>query len=87
MTAQFRHINETTRAALAAGEPTISVGCRRSGSLSGISRLVRVEYEATERPVEVRCHDFKDKDLGYAIPDGVLDLAANEGFVLGSVLR
>ena len=78
--AQFRHINETTRAALAAGEPTISVDAKKR-ELVGDFKAVGREYEPTERPVEVRCHDFKDKDLGHAIPYGVLDLAANEGFV------
>jgi Rhodopirellula transposase DDE domain len=29
----------------------------------------------------VRSHDFKDKDLGHAIPFGVLDLSSDEGWV------
>ena len=33
------------------------------------------------RPVEVRTHDFKDKDLGHAIPYGVYDLKANDGMM------
>jgi hypothetical protein len=78
--AQFRHINETTRAALAAGEPVISVDAKKR-ELVGDFKAVGREYEPTGRPVEVRCHDFKDKDLGHAIPYGVLDLKANEGFV------
>ncbi len=44
-------------------------------------KAVGREYEPTGRPVEVRCHDFKDKDLGHAIPYGVLDIKANEGMV------
>jgi hypothetical protein len=78
--AQFRHINETARAALAAGEPTISVDAKKR-ELVGDFKAVGREYEPTGRPVEVRTHDFRDKDLGHAIPYGVLDLAANEGFV------
>jgi hypothetical protein len=31
--------------------------------------------------VQVRTHDFKDKELGHAIPYGVLDLALDEGWV------
>ena len=31
--------------------------------------------------MEVRGHDFKDKQLGHAIPYGVYDLAAEEGWV------
>ncbi len=33
------------------------------------------------KPVEVRAHDFKDKQLGRAIPYGVYDLANDEGWV------
>jgi hypothetical protein len=78
--AQFRHINETARAALEAGEPTISVDTKKR-ELIGDFKAVGREYEPTGRPVEVRCHDFKDKDLGHAIPYGVLDIAANEGMM------
>ncbi|HUO71324.1 MAG TPA: ISAzo13 family transposase, partial [Solirubrobacteraceae bacterium] len=78
--AQFRHINETTRAALAAGEPTISIDAKKR-ELVGDFKAVGREYEPTGRPVEVRCHDFKDKDRGHAIPYGVYDIHANEGYV------
>jgi hypothetical protein len=49
--------------------------------LVGDFKAVGREYEPTGRPVEVRTHDFRDKDLGHAIPYGVLDLKANEGFM------
>ena len=47
----------------------------------GDFKAVGVEFEPTGKPVEVRGHDFKDKQLGHAIPYGVLDLAAEEGWV------
>jgi len=78
--AQFRHINETTRSALASHEPVISVDTKKRG-LVGDFKAVGREYEPTGRPVEVRTHDFKDKDLGHAIPYGVYDIAADEGMV------
>ena len=78
--AQFRHINETARAALAAGEPVISIDTKKR-ELVGDFKAVGREYEPAGRPVEVRCHDFKDKDLGLAIPYGVFDVARNEGMV------
>ncbi len=78
--AQFGQINKTAQTALAAGEPVISVDAKKR-ELVGDFKAVGREWEPTGRPVEVRCHDFKDKDLGHAIPYGVLDLAANEGFV------
>jgi hypothetical protein len=78
--AQFVHINATAQAALAAGEPTISVDAKKR-ELVGDFKAVGREYEPTGRPVEVRCHDFKDKDLGHAIPYGVYDIQADEGMV------
>ena len=78
--AQFGHINETVRSALAAGEPTISIDAKKR-ELVGDFKAVGREYEPTGRPVEVRTHDFKDKDLGHAIPYGVYDINANEGMV------
>jgi len=78
--AQFRHINETVRCALAVGEPTISVDAKKR-ELVGDFKAVGREWEPSGRPVEVRCHDFNDKDLGHAIPYGVYDLDANEGMV------
>jgi Rhodopirellula transposase DDE domain len=78
--AQFRHINETTRVALEAGEPVISVDSKKR-ELVGDFKAVGREYEPTGRPVEVRTHDFKDKDLGHAIPYGVYDIKANDGMM------
>ena len=78
--AQFRHIDATVAAALRAGEPTISVDAKKR-ELVGDFKAVGREYEPTGRPVQVRTHDFKDKDLGHAIPYGVYDINANEGMV------
>jgi DDE family transposase len=78
--AQFREINETARAALAAGQPVISVDTKKR-ELVGDFKAVGREYEPTGKPVEVRTHDFKDKQLGHAIPYGVYDIAADEGMV------
>jgi len=78
--AQFGHINETARAALAAGEPVISVDAKKR-ELVGDFKAVGREWEPSGRPVEVRTHDFKDKELGHAIPYGVYDIKANEGMV------
>jgi hypothetical protein len=77
---QFRHINETARCALAAGEPVISIDAKKR-ELVGDFKAVGREYEPKGSPVEVRCHDFKDKELGHAIPYGVYDIHANEGYV------
>jgi hypothetical protein len=78
--AQFEHINATVSEALKLGEPVISVDAKKR-ELIGDFKAVGREFEPTGTPVEVRGHDFKDKQLGHAIPDGVYDLAADEGWV------
>ena len=78
--AQFAHINDTVAAAIAAGEPVISVDTKKR-ELVGDFKAVGREFEPTGTPVEVRGHDFKDKQLGHAIPYGVYDLIADEGWV------
>ena len=77
---QFRHISETAKAAIAAGQPVISVDTKKR-ELVGNFKAVGRELARTGEPVEVSTHDFKDKELGHAIPYGVFDKAANEGWV------
>lgn len=78
--AQFGHIDQTARAAIAARQPVISVDTKKK-ELVGSYKAVGREYEPKGRPVEVNTHDFPDKKLGKAVPYGVYDLAGNEGFV------
>jgi predicted ArsR family transcriptional regulator len=78
--AQFQHINQTVSEALSAGEPVISVDAKKR-ELVGDFKAVGREFQPKGEPVEVRGHDFKDKDLGHAIPYGVYDLTAEEGWV------
>ena len=61
--AQFQHISETVSEALAAGEPVISVDAKKR-ELIGDFKAVGREFQPKGRPVEVRGHDFKDKQLG-----------------------
>ncbi len=58
----------------------ISVDAKKR-ELVGDFKAVGREFQPKGRPVEVRGHDFKDKQLGHAIPYGVYDLAADEGWV------
>jgi transposase len=78
--AQFQHINQTVAAALGAGEPAISIDSKKR-ELVGDFKAVGREFEPSGQPVEVRTHDFKDKDLGHAIPFGIYDLRSDEGWV------
>lgn len=40
------------------------------------------EWQPAKTPVRVEVHDFPDPEVGKAIPYGVLDIGANEGFVV-----
>jgi len=83
---QFEHINERVKAAIAARQPVISVETKKR-ELIGDFKAVGREFEPNGRPVEVRTHDFKDKQLGHAIPYGVYDLTADEGWVSVGITR
>ncbi len=78
--AQFEHITETVKAALAAGEPVISVDTKKKELVGDFKNQGR-EWRPKGSPIPVRVHDFKDKDLGKAIPYGVYDLAEDSGWV------
>src|ERR1017187_5707607 len=84
--AQFEHINQTVKAQIAAGDPVISVDTKKRELVDDFKAVER-ELEPKGRPVEVRTHDFKDKQLGHAIPYGVYDLTADEGWVSVGVTR
>jgi Rhodopirellula transposase DDE domain len=78
--AQFEHINTVARAAVAAGEPVISVDTKKKELVGDFKNAGR-EWRPKGEPELVRVHDFKDKQLGKAIPYGVYDIAANQGWV------
>jgi len=78
--AQFEHINATVKAALAAGEPVISVDTKKKELVGDFKNGGR-EWLPTGEPELVRVHDFKDPELGKAIPYGVYDIGSDEGFV------
>lgn len=54
---------------------------RRARSGTGDFKNSGREWRPKGEPELVRTHDFKDKELGKAIPYGVYDLASNEGWV------
>jgi Rhodopirellula transposase DDE domain len=78
--AQFEHINATVAAALAAGQPAISVDTKKK-ELVGQFRNAGREWQPSGEPVEVKVHDFIDPELGRASPYGVYDLGADAGWV------
>ncbi len=78
--AQFEHINKVAKAALAAGQPVISVDTKKKELVGDFKNAGR-EWRPKGEPELVWVHDFKDKQLGKAIPYGVYDIAANQGWV------
>ncbi len=78
--AQFNHLNDSVRMALAAGEPVISVDTKKKELVGDFKNAGRV-WRPQGEPEEVRVHDFLIKELGRAVPYGVYDLAANAGWV------
>ncbi|MGH2834294.1 MAG: ISAzo13 family transposase [Solirubrobacteraceae bacterium] len=78
--AQFEHINALARAAVAAGQPLISVDTKKKELVGDFKNPGR-EWRPKGEPELVRVHDFKDKQLGKAIPYGVYDVASNQGWV------
>ena len=78
--AQFRHINATVQAAIAAGEPAISVDTKKKELVGDFKNNGR-ELRAKGDPEPVRVHDFKIPEVGKVAPYGVYDIAANHGWV------
>jgi Rhodopirellula transposase DDE domain len=78
--AQFRLIGREIAAALAAGEPVISVDGKKKEHLGEFYRDGR-SWRPQGDPVRVRDHDFADRDGTRICPYGVYDIAANRGFV------
>ncbi|MCA1679325.1 MAG: ISAzo13 family transposase, partial [Actinobacteria bacterium] len=78
--AQFEHIASVCGAALGAGQPVISVDTKKKELIGSYKNGGR-ELALTGQPVQVNTHDFPDKQLGKAIPYGIFDVGANEGWV------
>ncbi len=78
--AQFEYINRRVLAFQKQGEPVVSIDTKKK-ELVGEFKNVGQEWEPQGKPVEVKVHDFPEKNLGKAIPYGVYDLASNEGWV------
>ncbi len=78
--AQFRYINTTADDHLTDGQPVISVDCKKK-ELIGDYANKGAEWEPEGSPTRVGTHDFPDPEVPKAIPYGVYDLAANEGWV------
>jgi hypothetical protein len=81
--AQFEYINDVAKQFLAAGQPVISVDCKKNelvGDDPGYKNAGR-QWQPAGKPERAGVHDFPDPDMGKAIPYGVYDVGANQGWV------
>jgi transposase len=78
--AQFQHINDKVAAAINEHRPAISIDTKKKELVGEYANGGR-EWRPKGQPVVVNVHDFPDKTLGKAIPYGIYDIGANNGFV------
>ena len=78
--AQFEHINEKAKDCVERGIPVISVDTKKK-ELVGNFKNGGQEWQPQGEPELVDVHDFPGDAVGKAIPYGVYDVAANDGFV------
>ena len=78
--AQFEHISQQVQRVQKRGQPVVSVDTKKK-ELVGDFKNPGQEWRPERDPQKVRVHDFKDKDLGKAIPYGVYDMTNNQGWV------
>ncbi len=78
--AQFRHIDAQAREYLAHGDPVISCDTKKKEVVGNLANKGQ-EWQPEKTPVRVEVHDFPDPEVGKAIPYGVYDVGANEGYV------
>jgi transposase len=78
--AQFQHIAKRIRVLQRTGQPAISVDTKKKEPLGRLKNKGKA-YRRKGDPIQVKCHDFPDKELGKAVPYGVYDLEYNEAGV------
>jgi hypothetical protein len=77
---QFRYVNQQAHQHLAVGQPVISVDTKKNEVVGNLANKGR-EWQPKGAPVRVEVHDFPDPQVGKAIPYGVYDLGADQGWV------
>jgi hypothetical protein len=77
---QFAHIKEACTRCEEAGQPIISVDCKKKELLGNFKNNGR-EWQPKGQPVTVNVYDFLSLADGKAIPYGVYDVLRNTGFV------
>jgi len=77
---QFQHINDVAMAFMESNDPVISVDAKKKELIRNFKNNGR-EWKAPGEVNEVNVYDFLSNAEGKAIPYGVYDIKANEGWV------
>ena len=78
--AQFEYLNAKAQDCIDRGIPFISVDTKKKELVGNFKNAGR-EWQPQDEPELVDVHDFPDDAVGKAVPYGVFDVAANNGFV------
>ena len=78
--AQFQYIATQVSSFERRGQPVVSVDTKKKELLGDFKNAGR-EWQHEGTPGEVRCKDFKDKELGKVAPHGVYEERTEEGWV------
>jgi len=78
--AQFEHINDEAKKAVASGNPVISIDAKKKENIGNFKNNGQT-YQPHKTPIEVLDHDFPIPELGKATPFGVYNIYKNQGFV------
>ena len=84
--AQFVHIDQAVRAAIAAGQPAISIDTKKKELVGRFQNAGRAWHPAGQAP-RVNTYDFPSMAAGKAIPYGIYDIADDTGFVSVGITR
>ena len=78
--AQFEYINAQANSFQVASMPVVSIDTKKKENVGNFKNNGS-DYRPKGSPDEVNDHDFMDETLGKAIPHGIYDTTANEGWV------
>jgi hypothetical protein len=78
--AQFDHVDAKAQDCLERGVPFISVDTKKKELVGNFKNAGR-EWRPQDEPELVDVHDFPNDAVGKAVPYGIYDVAANNGFV------
>ena len=79
--AQFEYINTLASPRLASDSPVISVDTKKKELVNGGKANGGREYQPAKAPARVDVHDFPDPEMPKAVPYGVYDVGADEGWM------